>query len=350
MSAAPLVSVIMPCFNAGVMLRPALASVIRQTYSALEIIFVDNNSTDGSLELATEVLAAQPRPFQILSCRQQGVNHARNLGYGRVQGAFVQWMDSDDELAPDKIALQVSAMLSDSGVDIAYGDWAEFRMREGRVQSHRAHVLTQVNDQVERTLAGIWYPPHLYLLRRAASDRLQAERAWWPGRPVATDVEYSAMAALLGLRFRHVPNARVRYNLWSSDQIGSATNYTRRVASLDAIYRRLRKIAKTSTLTARQTALLEQDWTVWRLDSSAVAISPDGPDRFQLVQRNSGKALLLSAQEASVVTALFQTPQALAMPHLVLRLIEGLPALGRDPVRALEIINRLRSKGFLVRG
>ena len=61
----PLVSVIMPCFNAGRMLKPALDSVLRQTWPNLEIIFVDNNSTDGSVALAREVAAGCGRPMRV---------------------------------------------------------------------------------------------------------------------------------------------------------------------------------------------------------------------------------------------------------------------------------------------
>ena len=347
---APLVSVIMPCFNAGVMLRPALASVLGQTYPNLEIIFVDNNSTDGSLALARGIAAQHKRRFEVVICPQQGVNHARNLGFGHARCDFIQWMDADDEIAPDKISLQVAAMLADPTIDIAYGDWAEFRLRAGHPPTHLAHILSQVDDQVERTLAGVWYPPHLYLLHRAAAERLQAEKAWWPGRPVGTDVEYSAVAALLGLRFRHVPDARVRYNIWSSGQIGASTTYGRRVAGLEAIYRRLRGLAEARTLTERQQRLLGQDWLRWRLEPAKVRLSRDSSGVFHVSATSGDKALVLQRHEAATVEALLTLPQALATPHVTLRLAQGVPELKGDPIRALDVLDRLRVSGLLTRG
>ena len=107
---APLVSVIMPCFNAGPMLSPALNSVIGQTYPALEIIFVDNASTDGSGRVAEGIFASQSRPHRIVRCETPGANVARNFGYGFATGGYVNWMDADDLMDSDKIARQVAAL------------------------------------------------------------------------------------------------------------------------------------------------------------------------------------------------------------------------------------------------
>jgi glycosyltransferase involved in cell wall biosynthesis len=99
---AAFVSVIMPCFNAGPMLRPALRSVLTQSHPDIEVIFVDNNSTDGSAEVARDVLAKADPPFTLVSCPEQGVNRARNLGYTHARGDFIQWMDADDGMNRDK--------------------------------------------------------------------------------------------------------------------------------------------------------------------------------------------------------------------------------------------------------
>src|SRR5690348_9446918 len=110
---APRVSVIMPCCNAGRMLRPALASVLEQTYPAIEVIFVDNNSSDDSAHVAREMLAASHRPSVVTECPAQGANHARNHGYGFARGDYIQWMDADDAMELDKIERQVTALEAD---------------------------------------------------------------------------------------------------------------------------------------------------------------------------------------------------------------------------------------------
>src|SRR5437763_7117174 len=135
-----LVSVIMPCFNAGRMLRPALASVFGQSYANLELIFVDNNSSDESLATAREMAASAGRPVTITACAEQGVNHARNHGYALARGDYIQWMDADDAMAPDKIAMQVAA-LEAAGGDIAYGDWTSMRFDAVRAPAARPRTL-----------------------------------------------------------------------------------------------------------------------------------------------------------------------------------------------------------------
>ena len=89
-----------------------------------------------------------------------------------------------------------------------------------------------------------WYPPNIFLLRRRAADLLAAEQAWWPGRPAATDIEYFALAALLGFRFVQVPEALVDYNLWVRQQIAMSTSYPQQAFVLNEIYARLGALAE----------------------------------------------------------------------------------------------------------
>lgn len=343
----PLVSVIIPCFNAGPMLRPALKSVLGQTWPNLEIIFVDNNSTDGSLATARDVLEGQGRPFQVLTCAEQGVNHARNLGFAHARGDFIQWFDADDELAPTKIALQVAAMQADPAIDIAYGDWAESRMTPGQPPRLLPHRLAQDDDQLARTLAGVWYPPHLYLVRRAAAERLQAAQAWFPGRPVVTDVEYSAIAALMGLRFRHVPGAIVRYNLWSDGQIGSSTRYARRVENLAAIFERLRTLPAEATLSGRHRVLLNQNWEVWRMPPATVALAKLPGRRFRLTHKATGRSAELRPRDAEIARLLLAAPKPLTNCHYALMLAQTVPALNGDHALAVQTLERLQAEGFM---
>lgn len=352
----PLVSVVIPCFNAGRMLRAALASVLAQRHPNLEIIFVDNNSTDGSLEIAREVAAASARPFTVTSCPAQGVNHARNHGYGLVRGDYVQWMDADDRLDPDKIALQAAALAREPAADIAYGDWtAHDWTAQGLVALQppvpTPHALAQVDDQLLRTLAGVWYPPPLYLIRRAAADRLQAAAGWWPGRPVATDIEYSAVAALLGLKFRHVPGARMHYNIWSDSQISGGTAYSARVAALAAIFARLRELAGSADCRVRlsrpQRRLLDQDWGIWGLPPGSAALRQVAGRRFAF-SRQGGPAIELRPREAAVARALLSDARRMTSCHRALLMAEAIPELRGDHAFIVETLEGFQRAGILV--
>src|SRR2546423_10208423 len=120
---AALVSIIMPCRNAGPMLPPALASVIAQTYPNLEIIFVDDGSTDESRAVAEEIARTCDRPLTVTAAPTRGVNAARIHGLTQAQGEYVQWLDADDELDIRKIESQVIVLEADPAIDIAHSDW-----------------------------------------------------------------------------------------------------------------------------------------------------------------------------------------------------------------------------------
>jgi glycosyltransferase involved in cell wall biosynthesis len=121
---APLVSVVVPVYNAcrtaPDFLREALASVSSQTYRHLELLIVDDGSTDGTRPLCTEFMESQNAlPIYYLSKENGGQSSARNLGVARARGDFVSFLDQDDMFYPEKLE-RVVALLGD--VDLVYTD------------------------------------------------------------------------------------------------------------------------------------------------------------------------------------------------------------------------------------
>ena len=115
MPEAPLVSTIIPCFNAQRFLAQSIESVLAQTHGNVEIIVVDDGSTDDSIEIVREFgesVRSEPLPHN------QGVNFARNRGVDAAQGEFVQFLDADDLLHPEKIARSLEAFGDD--VDVVF--------------------------------------------------------------------------------------------------------------------------------------------------------------------------------------------------------------------------------------
>jgi glycosyltransferase involved in cell wall biosynthesis len=104
-----LVSVVVPAYNAESTLRATLASVRAQTYRRLEIIVVDDGSTDGTGGLVREAAALDGR-IRLLSIDNSGVAAARNAGIAASRGAYVAPVDADDLWHPEKIARQVDAI------------------------------------------------------------------------------------------------------------------------------------------------------------------------------------------------------------------------------------------------
>ena len=111
----PLVSVIIPSYNYLRYIDKCLESVFNQDYPNIEVIVVDDGSTDGSLEY----LQSLTNPIKILQQRNQGVSIARNIGLFESRGEFIAFLDADDFWDSSKISKQVN-ILSSSSVDLVY--------------------------------------------------------------------------------------------------------------------------------------------------------------------------------------------------------------------------------------
>lgn len=113
----PLVSVVVPAFNAARTIQETLDSISQQTYRSFEAIVVDDGSTDDTARIAQRHSLADPR-FRLVSQANGGVAAARNAGIAASQGAFVAFIDADDLWHPTKTAKQLQALLS-AGPDTA---------------------------------------------------------------------------------------------------------------------------------------------------------------------------------------------------------------------------------------
>lgn len=107
---APLVSVVVPAFNAQARIGASLASVLAQTYDRIEVIVIDDGSIDGTAEAARRVLGEGRFPYRIVRQQNQGPSSARNRGWRLAQGEWIQLLDDDDRVLSTKIALQVEAL------------------------------------------------------------------------------------------------------------------------------------------------------------------------------------------------------------------------------------------------
>lgn len=120
---APLISVIVPVYNVKQFLERAVKSIINQTYQNLEIILVDDGSTDGSGSLADR-LTNLDRRIQVIHQKNQGLSAARNVGIEASKGKFLTFVDSDDEIEPDFLET-ASKMIKTEKTKLAICSFAE---------------------------------------------------------------------------------------------------------------------------------------------------------------------------------------------------------------------------------
>ncbi len=113
------VSIIIPTYNYGFVLNETLESVLCQTYQNWECIIVDDGSNDNTAEVVGHYLKKDKR-FSYLYQKNSGVSAARNYGIKMATGNYIQFLDGDDLLSPNKLALQIDHFNDHKDIDISY--------------------------------------------------------------------------------------------------------------------------------------------------------------------------------------------------------------------------------------
>jgi glycosyltransferase involved in cell wall biosynthesis len=122
----PLISCIVPVFNSEHYLGEALESILAQTYRSVEIIVVDDGSTDGS----AEVVASYGEQITYLRQSTQGYAVVKNLGLRAAQGDFIAFLDADDLWHPEKLTRQMARLRERAEIDLCFTHFQSFWMPE----------------------------------------------------------------------------------------------------------------------------------------------------------------------------------------------------------------------------
>lgn len=144
-SSSPLVSVIIPLHNGAGCIEATLQSVLSQHYSHLEVLVVENGSVDNGIEVVRSI---NDRRVVLFTIPEANAALARNYGFRNSSGQYVMFLDADDLISPDKIALQVSLLQANSGEYVASCGWAKFWSHPMEAKPVAQKVWT-IRDPVE---------------------------------------------------------------------------------------------------------------------------------------------------------------------------------------------------------
>nr|WP_294810984.1 glycosyltransferase [uncultured Sphingomonas sp.] len=147
---SPLVSVVMPSFNHASYIEKAIASVLAQTHNAVQLIVIDDGSTDGSVELLQSLSAKHG--FTLICQENAGVCKTLNRGIREAAtGEFIALLASDDFWHPDKLRLQLDALAANPGSEFCFSQAIEFSdekgLRAGRIfpgKCYRGSIVNRV--------------------------------------------------------------------------------------------------------------------------------------------------------------------------------------------------------------
>jgi glycosyltransferase involved in cell wall biosynthesis len=204
--AGPLVSVVIPTFNREKFLRSCIDSVLSQAYSPLEVVVVDDGSTDGTPELC----ATYGERIRYFRKQNGGAASALNFGIQRIEGSWFKWLSSDDELEQDALGELVQEG-ERTGAGVVYGDFSKIDARGKKIGTHRDRAYPSTGDFVVM----LWW--HLVgsagaaIIRKSCLDEVGG---FDESLRYAEDYDWWLRAAMIhGVRFRYVPRLVARYRI-----------------------------------------------------------------------------------------------------------------------------------------
>lgn len=193
-----LVSVIIPVRNRARLLQEAVQSCLAQTHRPIEIIIVDD-STDETTEVARRFAAEYPGLVTVLPQDGRGIGAARNIGLTAAGGEFIQFLDSDDLLMPEKFARQVAGLRAAPDCGISYCGTREYPVlgEPMNVAARRSgETLTHLFPAL---LRGRVWPSPSPLYRRSTIDAVGP----FAHHPIYEDWEFESRAGALKVRLQH---------------------------------------------------------------------------------------------------------------------------------------------------
>lgn len=213
-----LVSIIIPCFNAEQWLTEAIDSCLHQTYPQIEIVVIDDGSTDNSLQII------QSYGDRIIweTGRNQGGNYARNRGFALSTGDYIQYLDADDYLFPDKIKKQVE-FLEATTADIVYSNLTyQHHLTNGIIVREDANLLgipAPHEDVLECLLIYGNLSPSPYLFRRKI---IQSSPGWDEGLKASQDRDFLISLLLNGAKIAYQPGYYSVYRRYGNVTVSTA--------------------------------------------------------------------------------------------------------------------------------
>ena len=301
---AGLVSTIIPVFNRADLVVDAIESVLQQHYRPIEIIVVNDGSTDETLAVLS-ALSQQHAELTVISQINQGPSVARETGRLNASGEYIQYLDSDDLLLPDKFSLQVAALEQESSTGVQAGLCYSKEMRIGlddltlllgddlnlqQLDLNDESAIKITGQRIEAIfpalLWGSLWGTSVPLWRRSLTDQLGE----WLSLINEEDIEYDARAGALGVSLAYVEQfvaiQRVHHNHLSQGGDVDPVKLRHRFKSRQHVYKHainagmnaqdpaMQHFAKTVFLLARH--CVEQNMLKHSLKALSLAIKANG--------------------------------------------------------------------------
>jgi glycosyltransferase involved in cell wall biosynthesis len=219
----------MPAYNASAYIREAIDSVLQQTFANIELIIVDDGSTDETFAIARQYASANCKVYQQANA---GACRARNLAFEKCTGDYIQYLDADDILSKDKIEKQVSLFEQFGDEIITSSTWDKFYRNTSEAQFPTLHIYKNYDDPL-MLLAEMWTNREMMANSVWLTPRKVIEVAgeWDETLTINQDGEFFCRV-LLGASKIKFSNGKIFYRSGLSNSVSRSNNGLLKVGSL----------------------------------------------------------------------------------------------------------------------
>jgi glycosyltransferase involved in cell wall biosynthesis len=214
----PLVSILIPAYNAEKWINDTIQSALAQTWERKEIIVVDDGSKDRTAEVARRLAS---KDLLVVSKANEGAAATRNHALKLSQGDYIQWLDADDLLAPDKVERQMASLQTSNGPrTLLSSAWAFFNYRPQQAKFTPTPLWEDLSP-VEWLLRKLSQNLHMQTATWLTSRELCEAAGPWDTRLLSDDDgEYFCRVLLASKVTRFTPEAKVFYRNTPSNRLG----------------------------------------------------------------------------------------------------------------------------------
>lgn len=213
MTTQPKISVIIPCYNAEAFLQQSIESVLAQQYDNLELIIVNDGSTDNSAAILDHYASSYPGKIYVEHSPNRGVSAARNLGTNIATGEYIQYLDADDLLRPETLQKRIQTLQS-SGADVVYANFQLIMEQKDGTYTYGKIVNRQIKDVhpiPEISLfTNFWVPLAALMYKKTIVDKIGS---WNETLPIIQDARFALDAALHGATFEYINSVEAYYRV-----------------------------------------------------------------------------------------------------------------------------------------
>jgi glycosyltransferase involved in cell wall biosynthesis len=225
-----LVSILIPAYNAEAWIADTIKSALGQTWPRKEIIVVDDGSTDQTFAVARQFAS---KDVAVVTHKNQGAAATRNSAFSLSQGDYIQWLDADDLLSPDKVAkqMEIAEEIGDPRMLLS-SEWGYFAYRCLKARFSPTSLWCDLSP-VEWLLRKMGQNLHMQTATWLTSRQLSDAAGAWDVRLLSDDDgEFFCRVLLASSGVRFVPGAKVFYRVTPSSRLSHVGMSDRKIDAL----------------------------------------------------------------------------------------------------------------------